>query len=361
MQTQHPTWSDLVGFELNMLSRPPRSRPEPQLAGAPGGEAVRRALRPRSRRRNKPGAGICAGRTRRTTVRTADARRAGPYPALGAEGCRGGSRCATTTHSRAPGCGAPVRGRRSGDPEQARGTATGACARHGAAADVACRRQRTAVSAGRRQPQRCTEGSARRAVVEAVVNRDYVLRTIPTSHKRITEPRTAVNNVKHQPPPAVLRKKLSRKPPIRAPMMPMTMFIRMPEPAALDDLPREPSGDRADDDVADPSHAGQRARPSQELGCRNDFHDELLPVASKAQRLLRHSPVYPPSVTIRRANRLRKRCSTGFAQPPGIISGGAFCTGTGTPTSGRCPGATGVAAAEERSGPVVGLPAEAAA
>jgi hypothetical protein len=29
MQTQHPTWSDLVGFELNMLSRAPRSRPEP--------------------------------------------------------------------------------------------------------------------------------------------------------------------------------------------------------------------------------------------------------------------------------------------------------------------------------------------
>jgi hypothetical protein len=29
MQTPHPTWSDLVGFELNMLSRPPRSRPEP--------------------------------------------------------------------------------------------------------------------------------------------------------------------------------------------------------------------------------------------------------------------------------------------------------------------------------------------
>jgi hypothetical protein len=29
MQTQHPTWSDLVGFELNMLSRPPRSRREP--------------------------------------------------------------------------------------------------------------------------------------------------------------------------------------------------------------------------------------------------------------------------------------------------------------------------------------------
>src|ERR1700710_1238098 len=74
----------------------------------------------------------------------------------------------------------------------------------------------------------------------------------------------------------------------------------------------------------------------------NDIHDGLLPVASRARRLLRHFPVYPPSVTIRRANRLRKRCSTGFAQPPGIISGGAFCTGTGTPTSGRCPGATGV-------------------
>lgn len=29
MQTHHPTWSDLVGFELNMLSRPPRTRPEP--------------------------------------------------------------------------------------------------------------------------------------------------------------------------------------------------------------------------------------------------------------------------------------------------------------------------------------------
>ncbi|WP_319450159.1 MULTISPECIES: hypothetical protein [unclassified Mycobacterium] len=29
MQTQHPTWSDLVGFELNMLNRSPRSRPEP--------------------------------------------------------------------------------------------------------------------------------------------------------------------------------------------------------------------------------------------------------------------------------------------------------------------------------------------
>jgi plasmid stabilization system protein ParE len=29
MQTQHPTWSDLVGFELNMLMRPPRPRRAP--------------------------------------------------------------------------------------------------------------------------------------------------------------------------------------------------------------------------------------------------------------------------------------------------------------------------------------------
>jgi hypothetical protein len=29
MKTPHPTWSDLVGFELNMLSRPPLTRREP--------------------------------------------------------------------------------------------------------------------------------------------------------------------------------------------------------------------------------------------------------------------------------------------------------------------------------------------
>ena len=52
--------------------------------------------------------------------------------------------------------------------------------------------------------------------------RPYVFRwTIPTIHNRITEPRIAVNKVNHQPPPAVLRKKLSRKPPISAPTMPM--------------------------------------------------------------------------------------------------------------------------------------------
>ncbi len=56
-------------------------------------------------------------------------------------------------------------------------------------------------------------------------------------HSRITEPRTAVNSVNHQPPAAVSRKKLSRKPPTSAPTTPMTMFIRMPEPPPLTSLP----------------------------------------------------------------------------------------------------------------------------
>jgi hypothetical protein len=49
--------------------------------------------------------------------------------------------------------------------------------------------------------------------------------------------RMAVNSVNHHPPAAVSRKKLSRNPPINAPMMPMTMFIRIPEPPPLTIFP----------------------------------------------------------------------------------------------------------------------------
>ena len=46
-----------------------------------------------------------------------------------------------------------------------------------------------------------------------------------------------MNRVNHHPPAAVSRKKLSRNPPTSAPITPMTMFIRMPEPPPLTILP----------------------------------------------------------------------------------------------------------------------------
>ena len=63
------------------------------------------------------------------------------------------------------------------------------------------------------------------------------VRTLPRIHSRITEPRTAVNSVNHQPPAAVSTKKLSRKPPMRAPAMPVRIFVRIPEPPPLTRLP----------------------------------------------------------------------------------------------------------------------------
>jgi hypothetical protein len=60
---------------------------------------------------------------------------------------------------------------------------------------------------------------------------------MPMIQSRITDPKIAVNKVNHQPPDAVSTKKLSKKPPISAPTMPITMFIRMPDPPPLTILP----------------------------------------------------------------------------------------------------------------------------
>lgn len=51
--------------------------------------------------------------------------------------------------------------------------------------------------------------------------------------------------------------------------------------------------------------------------------------------------VYPALGNDSMCETFTKRCPTGFAQPPGIISGGAFSTGTGTPTPGLGGGAFG--------------------
>src|SRR3979490_1571999 len=66
----------------------------------------------------------------------------------------------------------------------------------------------------------------------------YVFRcTNPTTHSRITAPRIAVSRGNDHPPAAVLNKNVSRNPAISAPTMPMTIFIRTPEPLPLTILP----------------------------------------------------------------------------------------------------------------------------
>ncbi len=53
------------------------------------------------------------------------------------------------------------------------------------------------------------------------------------------------------------------------------------------------------------------------------------------------SPVYPDQVTIRPVKRAHSSHISPGTQPCGIISGGAFVTGTGTPTPGLAGGAFG--------------------
>jgi pimeloyl-ACP methyl ester carboxylesterase len=78
--------------------------------------------------------------------------------------------------------------------------------------------------AHRRQPMHTTMGFATLRTRYTRVRG----RTKRRTQSRITAPRIAVNSVNHQPPLAVSTKKLSRKPPIRAPTIPTTMSTRTP-------------------------------------------------------------------------------------------------------------------------------------